>query len=173
MIKLDSNLLVTHDPSHAGSAKEEVEKALKAAKVKSKFIKSSTEGIFMLRASNPKKAVRSLGKLKNKKGIFNHTFYWVPIDKWVTANVNAMKKEIKKMQKGIRKSEKWRLDLHKRNFDKMHTTELIMSLTEAIDKPNVDLENPQRIVEVQIIGNKAGLALLNKNELLVVGNRQP
>ncbi|MBI2542144.1 hypothetical protein HYV80_05535 [Candidatus Woesearchaeota archaeon] len=161
----DANLLVTHDSSHAGSAKEEVEKALKAARQKAKFLKSDIGGVFKLRAANAKKAVKALNKLKKKKGMFEHTFHWVPIDRWVQANVKAMQKEIKKLQKGIGKTEKWKLDLQKRHFE-MPSAELIMKLTEAIDKPKVDLDNPKKIIEVQIMGRKAGLALLDKDEIL-------
>ena len=59
----DANLLVTHDPSHEGSAKEVVEKALKAVKQKAKFLKSDVEGVFKLRVGNAKKTVKSLNKL--------------------------------------------------------------------------------------------------------------
>ena len=168
---VEANLIVTHDPSHAGSAKEEVEKALKAIKQKAKFLKSDAEGVFKLRAGNSKKIVKSLGKLKGKKGMFEHTFHWIPIDKWIATNIKAMQKEIKKLQKGIRKNEKWKMDLHKRHFDKMHSTELIMELTEIVDKPKVDLENPQKIIEVQVMGKKTGLALLNKDEILTLRNK--
>ena len=164
----DANLIVTHDPSHAGSAKEEVEKALKAIKQKAKFLKSDIEGIFKLRVGNAKKIVKGLSKLKSKKRMFEHTFYWIPIEKWVAANIKIMQKEIKKLQKGIKKNEKWKLGMQKRHFDQIHSTELIMRLTEVVDKPKVDLENPQKIIEVQIIGKKAGLALLNKDEIFSV-----
>ncbi|MBI2558071.1 hypothetical protein HYW20_02005 [Candidatus Woesearchaeota archaeon] len=163
---VEANLLVTHEPSRAGSAKEEVEKALKAIKQKAKFLKSDVDGLFKLRVGNAKKTVKSLGKLKSKKGMFEHTFYWIPIDKWIATNVKSMQKEVKKLQNGIKKTEKWKMDLHKRHFDSMHSTELIMKLTEVIDKPKVDLENPQKIMEVQIIGKKTGLSLLSKDEIL-------
>ena len=167
----DANLLVTYEPSHAGSAREEVEKALKAIKQKAKFLKSDIEGVFKLRAGNAKKAVKSLSKIKNRKGMFEHTFYWIPIEKWVAADLKTMQKEIKKLQKGIKKTDKWKLDMHKRHFDKMHSTELIIKLAEAVEKPKVDLDNPQKILEVQIIGNKAGLALLNKDEILSLAKK--
>lgn len=162
----DANLLVTHDHSHAGSAKEEIEKALKAVKQKAEFLKSDIEGVFKLRVGNAKKLVKSLSKLKSKKGMFEHTYHWIPIDKWLATNVKAMQKEVKKLQKGIKKTEKWKMDLHKRHYDQVSSTELIMKLTEVVDKPKVDLSNPQKIIEVQIIGKKAGLALLNKDEIL-------
>jgi len=166
----EANLIVTHDASHAGSSKEEVEKALKAIKQKAKFLKSEIEGVFKLRVGNPKKLIKRLSKLRNKKGMFEHTFHWIPIDKWISANIKSMQKEIKKLQKGIKKSEKWKMDLQKRHFD-MPSTELIVKLTEVVDKPKVDLGNPQKIIEVQIIGKKAGLALLNKDEMLVLRYR--
>ena len=167
---VDANLIVTHEPSHAGSAKEEVEKAFKAIKQKAKFLKTDIEGVFKLRVSNPKKIVRSLSKLRGKE-IFNHTFHWVPIDKWVSANIKVMQKEIIKLQKGIKKTEKWKMDLHKRHFEQIHSTELIMKLTEVVDKPKVDLDAPQKIIEVQIIGKKTGLALLNKDEILSLSKK--
>ena len=163
---MDANLLVTHDASHAGSSKEEVEKALKAIKQKAKFLKSDVDGLFKLRVENAKKIVKSLGKLRNRKGMFEHTFHWVPIEKWASTNVKVLQKEIKKLQKGIKKNEKWKMDLQKRHFEQMHSTELIMKLTEVVDRQKVDLENPQKIIEVQIIGKKTGLALLNKDEIL-------
>ena len=162
----NANLLVTHEPSHAGSAKEKVESALKAIKQKVKFLKSDIDGVFMLRVGNAKKIVKSLSKLKRKKGMFEHTFYWIPIDKWAKTDVKSLQSEIKKLQKGIKKNEKWKMDLHKRHFDKIQSTELIIKLTEAVDKPKVDLDNPQKIIEVQIIGKKTGLALLGKDEIL-------
>lgn len=165
---VDANLIVTHEPSHAGSAKEEVEKALKAVKQKAKFLKSDDEGVFRLRVGNARKTVKSLSKLKRKKGMFEHTFRWIPIDKWAATNVKTLQQAIKKLQKGIRKSEKWKLDLHKRHFDKMHSTELIMKLTEVVDKPKVDLDSPQKIIEVQVMGRKTGLALLSRDEIFSV-----
>ena len=99
--------------------------------------------------------------------MFEHTFHWVPIDKWASSGIGAMQKEIKKLQKGIKKNEKWKLDIQKRHLG-ISTTELILKLTEVVDRQKVDLENPQKIIEVQIIGKKAGLALLNRNEILSI-----
>ena len=72
----------------------------------------------------------------------------------------------KDLQSGIKKSEKWKMDLSKRNYEKGKTTELILRLTDVVDKPNVDLENPEKIIKVEIVGNKAGISLLKPNELV-------
>ena len=43
-----------------------------------------------------------------------------------------------------------------------------MKLTENIEKPNVDLKNPEKIVKVEIIGEHAGISLLYPDEILDV-----
>jgi tRNA(Ser,Leu) C12 N-acetylase TAN1 len=52
--------------------------------------------------------------------------------------------------------------------EKPDEIKLILKLTEVIDRPKVDLQNPDKIIKVEVIGNKAGLALLGKDELLNV-----
>ncbi len=58
------------------------------------------------------------------------------------------------------------MDIAKRCYEKYHTTELIMKLTEVVDRPKVDLKNPDKIIRVDIIGNDAAISLLNKDETL-------
>lgn len=168
---VDANLLVTYEPAHVGSAKEEVDKLLKAVKQSCKYLKSEVDGLFKLRAKNARKIVKELNKLCRKKpDMFLKTYHWSPIDKWTKATINDMQREIKKFVKLIKKNEKWRMELNKRHFDKMHSTELILKLTEVVDRPKVDLENPQKIIKVEIIGNKAGLSLLKADEFLNTTN---
>ncbi len=165
----EANLIITYDPSHAGSAKEEVERVLKEIKKKATHLKSEVDGVFKVNVPSSKKVVKDLKKLCEKdSSLFSHTFHWVPIEKWVKTSVKEMQKEVKKFDKDIKKTEKWMMDLHKRHYDKEGTTELILKLTESIDKPKVDLKKPEKIIKVEIIGNKAGLALLGADELLKV-----
>ena len=163
---VEANLIITYDHAHAGSAKEEVDKVLKEIKQKAKHLKQDVDGIFNLRVKDAKKIVQQLLKIyRKKKGLFDKTFHWVPIDKWCKATIAEMQKEIKKFNKIIKDKEKWKMDLGKRHTEK-HERDLIIKLTEVINKPKVDLEKPDKIIKVEIIGNKAGIALLGKDELL-------
>lgn len=166
---IDANLLITHDPAHAGSTKSEIEALLKELKIKPKFLKSDIDGVFMLRVSNPKKIVSSLlNKAKKDISKFEQTFHYTPIDKWVKATVKDMQKGIKGLVKNIKPNDRWKMELNKRHYDKEGVTDLILKLTEIVDRKNVDLEKPQKIIKVEICGNKAGLALLKADELLDV-----
>lgn len=163
---VEANLIVSYDPSHIGSAKQEVENVLKELKHDFKHLKQHADGLFNLRVKDAKKTVKSLSKLANKKSeFFDKTFNWVPIDKWCKSTVKDMQKVVKKLEKDIKKTEKWKMELNKRHYNKGDTIELILKLTDVVDKPKVDLKKPQKIIKVEIMGNKAGLSLLKADEL--------
>lgn len=159
-----ANLLVTFDPTHAESAKKEIEGLIKEVKGKADIL-SCEEGLAEVSAGDARKVVLALGKLKKDK--FKHTFHWTPIDHWCKATIPEMQKVIKGLVKDINAKEKWKMDLGRRKT-KEHERDLIIKLTDVVDRPKVDLSNPDKIIKVEIIGDKAGIALLKKGELLTV-----
>lgn len=164
---MEANLLITYEPAHAGKAREEVSALLKSVDEDANFLESEIEGIFLLRTKkNPKDVTKKLISVcKKNPDKFQYTFKWVPIDKWTSSDLDDMIKVMKEFDKKMDEKKKWKMDLEKRRYD-MPSTDLIIKLTDHINKPKVDLKNPDVIVKVEIIGDKAGLSLLNADELL-------
>lgn len=165
----EANLLVTFDPTHQESAIKVIESLLNGVKEKASVLKAN-EGVAELAVKDAKKAVKQLSSLANKETEkFVHTFHWIPIDKWCKNTVADMQKNIKDFAKDIKQNDKWKMDLKVRKVkEKPDELKLILKLTEVIDRPKVDLQNPDKIIKVEVIGNKVGLALLGKGELLNV-----
>ncbi len=162
-------LLVRYDPAHLSKAKEEVIKLLGGLGVKPRFLKSEVGGILKLRTANPKAVIKSLINLYRKTPTnFETTHRWIPIDKWCRSELISMKRAVKKLTKDIKENESWKMDLGKRLYDKHHTTELISELTKSVDRMKVNLNNPSKVIKVEIVGKHAGFALLAKNEMLRV-----
>ncbi len=172
MVK-EANLLVTFDPTHQETAVKEINELLKAVKEKASVLKTE-EGVAEVLVGDAKKAVRQLFAIAEKDiEKFGHTFHWIPIEKWCKNTVADMQKNIKDFVKGIKQDEKWKMDLKVRKVkEKPDEIKLIMKLTEVVDRPKVDLQNPEKIIKVEILGNKAGLALLGKNELLNIAKQK-
>lgn len=164
----DANLLVTFDPVHEESARKEIESLLAEVKQEGKIIKIE-KGLAQLKAKDARKVVASMLKIA-KKDIekFKYTFNWWPVDKWCKAEIKDMQKVIAELQKGIKKDEKWKMELAKRETTKEYPKDLIIQLTDVVDKPKVDLENPEKIIKVEIIGDKAAISLVTKEEILSV-----
>lgn len=164
----EGNLLVSFDPVHEESAKAEILGLLKEAKQTAKVI-SISEGLAELSVKDPRKSVASLLEIAKKNiGKFKYTFNWWPVDKWCKADLAEMQKVIKKVQENIKKDEKWKMDLIKRKTVKDYGKDLIIRLTDVVDKPKVDLNNPQKIIKVEIDGERAGISLLTPEEILSV-----
>jgi tRNA(Ser,Leu) C12 N-acetylase TAN1 len=166
----EANLLVTYDPAHAGRAEEEVKALLEAVGASAQWLKSDVEGVFLLRTSGDAKAVvkRLVATAQKDPSAFQYTFHWVPIEKWTTSKLSDMLAVMKEFDSKMDPAKKWKMDVVKRHYEEYSTPELIIKLTDVINKPKVDLKNPEVIVRVEIIGKKAGCSLLSTNELLEV-----
>lgn len=160
---MDANLVVTYSPAHPGKAEREV-RALLGEFGGFEIADASTPGVFLVSVENPQSVVSRLRKLPRDS--FETTFKWVPIEKWVRADVGEIGNVLKSYSSRIVEGESWRLVLFKRQYDGHSTPELIQLLTDNIDRENVDLRNADRLVVVEIIGGKAGLSLLKKDEYL-------
>jgi tRNA acetyltransferase TAN1 len=164
-----ANLLVSYDPAHEGSAKSEIEALLKEIKADGIFLKSEVDGLFELVLEHPKAAVKELKNLCGEEsGMFKYTFHWIPIDTWCKTSVEDMQKTIKKHETDIKENERWKMEFEKRLSHEMHTYDMISKLTEVVENPHVDLEKPQKIIKVEVIGKHTGISVLKPEEQLIV-----
>ena len=159
---MESNLLITFDPVHEESAKAEIEAIVKETGKKAEIVKIE-DGLAELNAENPKEFVKALKTVDKSK--FNYTFYWWPVDEWCKSSVEEIQNCVKKIQENIKADEKWKMDLAKRKETQEYPNDLIIKLTDVIDKPKVDLKNPDKIIKVEIIGDKAAVSLLIPEEI--------
>ena len=160
---MQPNLLVTYNPAHPGKAEREV-RAILDDFGKFEIIDATTPGVFLLHAQDVKKTVIKLKKMP--ADTYEYTYKWVPIDKWVKSGIEEISNVLQEYNEEIGEHESWRLMLFKRMYHEHDTINLIRILTENISRENVNLENPDKIVVVEIIGEKAGLSLLEKGEYL-------
>lgn len=166
----DFNMLVSYSWSQYAKARKEIQFILKGLGEEKPFItRTIAEGIIGVKTSlNPREAIHSLqGMLNENPTIFQYTLKWVPIDFWTYSDIDSMKKAVKQVKTEIHKSEKWRITLEKRRFTKYHKIEIIDSIAELIDE-KVDLENPDKILRIDIIGKYAGISILKPNDTFSV-----
>ncbi len=160
---MQANILVTYNPAHPGKAEREV-RALLDEFGAFELVDSTTPGVFLIHVEDPKNIISKMKRLPPDS--FENTFKWVPIETWVRSDVKEMAEVLKGYNEKIDEDESWKLMLFKRQYDDHSTTELIKLLTEHIHRENVDLKNPEKLVVVEIVGDKTGLSLLGKDEYL-------
>ncbi len=94
---------------------------------------------------------------------FYFTQRWIPIDLWTSSEIPSMKEGVKKIAK-IDANERWMMVVEKRRYEIHHTTEIIKELAEVVIG-KVDLQNPEKILRIDILGPYAGISMLRPREI--------
>lgn len=164
------NLLVSCSWGGFRRAKGEITRVLQLLGDENPIVKPTfAKGVIGVKTRlNPREAVQELRKLfKEDPSILQHTSKWIPVDLWTYSTMAFMKRTVTELGKSILKGEKWRLTLEKRRYTLHHKIEIIRELAELIDR-KVDLENPDKIIRIDIIGKYAGVSLLKPQEVFSV-----
>ena len=172
-LKGQANMIVTFDPNHRGTAELELREVLKQAGEKPQIGQTEIEGLFKVAVSDSRKAAAKIRSLcSSNPNLFAVTHHYTPIDDWCQSDVVAMQKLIRAASSGIGQNEKWKMGLNKRHWDQLEGGKLIMKLTDVVDRKHVDLDNPDKIVQVEIIGKQAGVALLTPKDVVDIAREK-
>lgn len=172
-LKGQANMIVTFDPNNRGTAEIELMEVLRQAGEKPQIGQTEVEGLFKVAVSNARAAAAKIRNLcHSNPNLFSVTHHYTPIDSWCQSEVSAMQKLIRSASAGIGQNDKWKMGLNKRHWDKLEGAQLIIKLTEVVDRKKVDLGNPEKIVQVEIIGKEAGVALLTPKDVVDIAREK-
>jgi tRNA acetyltransferase TAN1 len=116
---------------------------------------------------NPVKAIQDLRLLlKERPWEFKYTLKLVPIQEVVEGTVDAIQRAAIALAEGIEKGEKFRVTVEKRHTD-LSTKTVIDTVAKRIER-KVDLEHPDKILLVEVIGQLAGLSLIRSEDVLSI-----
>jgi tRNA acetyltransferase TAN1 len=90
----------------------------------------------------------------------------IPIQKVIETTIENIEKTIENMSEQIKSGETYRISIEKRNSD-LSSKEIITKIADKI-KNNVSLEFPDKVVLIEILGNKTGISILKKSDILSV-----
>ena len=90
----------------------------------------------------------------------------IPIQKVVETKLEEIEKTVTYISEQISDGETYRISIEKRNSD-LSSQEIISKIANKI-KNKVSLEFPDRIVLVEILGNKTGISILKKSDILSI-----
>ena len=104
---------------------------------------------------------------------FEFALKWVPVDHWCHTDLETIKWLIDhKISAQIGQEQSWGMKVYKRRWQKYHTIEIIEQLAPDIDQ-KVDLDRPDLLLWVDVIGNRTALSLLKPEEIFSIGLSLP
>ena len=90
----------------------------------------------------------------------------IPIQKVIETKIEEIEKTVTDMSEQITDGETYRISIEKRNSD-LSSQEIISKIANKI-KNKVSLEFPDKVILIEILGNKTGISVLKKADVLSV-----
>ncbi len=90
----------------------------------------------------------------------------IPIQKVIETKIEEIEKTVSDMSQEITDGETYRISIEKRNSN-LSSQEIIKKVATKI-KNKVSLEFPNKVVLIEILGNKTGVSILKKSDVLSI-----
>ena len=90
----------------------------------------------------------------------------IPIQRVIDTRIDEIERTVAEISEQILDKETYRISIEKRNSD-LSSQEVISKIADKI-KNKVSLEFPDKVVLIEILGNKTGVSILKKTDVLSV-----
>jgi tRNA(Ser,Leu) C12 N-acetylase TAN1 len=160
-------LLVSHQRGRYGKAKREILQTLRRLGDEYPVVeRTAVQGIALVRtALDAREVVRRCRELFLEDFAFEHAVKWVPVDYWCEADLEAIRRLlVAKVRDQIGPDETWGMTVAKRRWERYHTRDIVMHLAGAIDR-KVDLDHPDKLVRVDVVGAEVAVSVLRPGEV--------
>ena len=130
--------------------------------------KTKIRGLIVAKTTlNPCAAIQKLRAiLKERPYEFRYALRILPVERVVPTDLAEIKRVTAELAVGIGENETFRVTVEKR-FTTIHSKDLIEAAASDI-KRKADLENPDRILLIEVLGALTGVSLLKPSDILAV-----
>ncbi len=174
MVLADFNLLVSTSRGYENDACSELWFLLGEIGDQQALVeRSGVSGLIVAKtALGPFRVVKDLRRMvKDRPWEFRYTLKVVPIEAVVRTKLEDIGGASLSLSAKISKEETFRVTVEKRHTE-LPTKEIVEAVAEGIDR-KVDLENPDKIVLVQVVGGLTGVSIIRPNDILSVAKERP
>jgi tRNA acetyltransferase TAN1 len=97
---------------------------------------------------------------------FRYALRIIPVERVVRTDLDEVKCAAMELAAIIEENETFRVTVEKR-FTSLHSRDLIEAVATGIDR-KVDLENPDKILLIEVVGGLTGMSLIKPSDVLAV-----
>jgi len=130
--------------------------------------KTGIRGLVAAKTSlNPREVIEKFrAVLQERPYEFRYALRIIPVERAVPTDLDEVKRVAEELAANIGENETFRVTVEKR-FTSLHSRDLIEAVATDIDR-KVDLENPDKILLIEVVGGITGISLIKPSEVLAV-----
>ena len=173
MMLKEFNLLVTTTRGNEDNACSEVWYLLKEiGDEKAEVDRTGVSGLIAVKTSlNPFEVITKFREiLKERPYEFRYSLRIIPIEKVVKTRVEEIQKAAEELASKIGENETFRITVEKR-FTEISTRDVIEAAASKIER-KVNLEKPDKILLIEIIGGLTGISVIRPEDIISVSKEK-
>ena len=130
--------------------------------------KTGIRGLVAAKTSlNPHEVIEKFrGILQERPYEFRYALRIIPVERVVPTDLDEVKRVASELAANIGENETFRVTVEKR-YSSLHSIDFIEAVATGIDR-KVDLENPDKILLIEVVGGLTGISLIKPSEVLAV-----
>ena len=119
-----------------------------------------------------KEVIRRIKKILEKdSNFFQFILKIVPIDYVCETNLNVIKDFVEKYYPlYLNEEDSFKIELKRRKNESIERDAIIESVAKIITN-RVDLDNPDKIIRIELLGNISGISFLNPDDIFLIHNK--
>jgi tRNA acetyltransferase TAN1 len=163
------NLLVTTTRGNEDNACSEIWYLLKEiGDEKAEVDKTGVSGLIAAKTSlNPFEVIAKFREiLRERPYEFRYSLRVIPIERVVKTSLEEIQKVADELASKIGENETFRVTVEKR-FTEISTRDIIEAAASKIER-KVDLENPDKILLIEVVGSLTGISVIKPDDILSV-----
>jgi len=174
MVMEDFNLLVSTSKGNENNACSEIWFLLGELGDREALVdRTEVSGLIVAKTKlDPFKVVEGLrGILRERPWEFRYVLKVIPIEIVVRTRIDDIKRAAASLHHKILENERFRVTIEKRHSD-ISTKDIIDAAVENLNR-KVDLNNPNKIILIEILGRLTGVSVIKPNDILSVTKEKP
>ena len=139
---------------------------------KAETSKTKIRGLIVAKTTlDPREAIAKLrAVLKERPYEFRYALRILPIERVVSTDVEEIKRVTQELAGRVGDQETFRVTVEKR-FTTLHSKDIVEAAASLIER-KADLENPDRILLIEVLGALTGVSLLKPSDILSVAKEK-
>jgi tRNA acetyltransferase TAN1 len=174
MVMEDFNLLVSTSKGNENNACSEIWFLLGELGDREALVdRTEVSGLIVAKTKlDPFKVVEGLRKiLRERPWEIRYVLKVIPIEIVVRTRIDEIKRAAASLHHKILENEKFRVTIEKRHSD-ISTKDIINAAVENLNR-KVDLNNPDKIILIEVLGRLTGISIIKPNDILSVTKEKP
>ncbi|MFQ6125343.1 MAG: THUMP domain-containing protein [Candidatus Heimdallarchaeota archaeon] len=124
--------------------------------------------VFIIVDADPRRIIGCLREfLRKNLDELRYCLKFIPLQDWCKTDLNLICMKVTEKSNEISNADRWCIVLNKR-YNSLKRDDIIKQVALRIPHGKVDLKNPNKIIQIEIVGKNTGISILQPDQIISI-----